>query len=40
MHQVYEHQKPVASVPELIGLHLPGPGLPVVPQALQIQKSP
>jgi hypothetical protein len=36
----YEHQNPLASVAWLIGLHLPGPGLPVVPQALQIQKSP
>jgi hypothetical protein len=24
----------------LIGLHLPGPGLPVVPQSRQIQASP
>lgn len=32
----YEHQKPLASVAELIGLHLPGPGLPVVPHSRQI----
>jgi hypothetical protein len=36
----YEHQRPLANVVELIGLHLPGPGLPVVPQARQIQNSP
>lgn len=34
---IYEHQKPLASVAGLIWLHLPGLGLPVVPQSLQIQ---
>jgi hypothetical protein len=33
----YEHQNPLASVAWLIGLHLPGPGFPVVPQSRQIQ---
>lgn len=37
---LYEHQNPVDSVAWLIGLHLPGPGLPVVPHARQIQKPP
>jgi hypothetical protein len=32
----YEHQSPLASVAWLIGLHLPGPGLPVVPHSLQM----
>ncbi len=36
----YEHQRPLLSVAWLIGLHLPGPGLPVVPHALQIQCWP
>lgn len=36
----YEHQSPLASVRSLIGLHLPGPGLPVVPHARQIQWPP
>ena len=35
--QSYEHQNPRARVAELIGLHLPGVGLPVVPQSRQIQ---
>jgi hypothetical protein len=38
--QPYEHQSPLASVAWLIGLHLPGPGLPVVPHWRQIQWSP
>jgi hypothetical protein len=37
---LYEHQNPLLSVAWLIGLHLPGPGLPVVPQSRQIQESP
>jgi hypothetical protein len=37
---IYEHQKPLLSVAWLIGLHLPGPGFPVVPQARQIQALP
>lgn len=36
----YEHQNPLASVAALIGLHLPGPGFPVVPQARQIHVLP
>ena len=36
----YEHQKPLLSVAWLIGLHLPGPGLLVVPQSRQIQVWP
>jgi hypothetical protein len=32
----YEHQNPLASVAALIGLHLPGVGFPVVPQARQM----
>ena len=32
----YEHQSPLANVALLIGLHLPGPGLPVVPHSRQI----
>jgi hypothetical protein len=33
----YEHQKPRERVAGLMGLHLPGVGLPVVPQSRQIQ---
>jgi len=33
----YEHQKPLASAVGLVMKHLPGVGLPVVPQSLQIQ---
>ena len=36
----YEHQNPLARVAWLIGLHLPGVGLPVVPQSRQIQSRP
>jgi len=36
----YEHQNPLASVAELIWLHLPGPGLPVEPHSRQIQELP
>jgi len=33
----YEHQKPLESAVKLVKVHLFGPGLVVVPQALQIQ---
>lgn len=37
---LYEHQSPLASVAELIGVHFPWFGFPVVPHALQIQWLP
>jgi hypothetical protein len=33
----YEHQNPLSSAARLVWLHLLGPGVPVVPQVLQIQ---